>query len=171
MNVHGRVANDVEVEEIFQYEDGKLARFASFVQQRGSIPTYWAQETSVTIPKPPIQISRYDPTFLATREHFRDLFSRYGAPIIVLDLVKQNERKPRESLIGECYKDGVQVINDDIDFEQKIRYCALDFSRTSKAPSSATTSSSSATPLNEGEGESARNQADWYGDPTLQSTS
>lgn len=56
VNVHGKVANDCEIEQLLQYEDGKLATFASYLQHRGSIPTYWAQETSVTMPKPPILI-------------------------------------------------------------------------------------------------------------------
>jgi hypothetical protein len=56
VNVHGKVANDCEIEQILQHEDGKLATYASYVQYRGSIPTYWAQETSVTMPKPPILI-------------------------------------------------------------------------------------------------------------------
>lgn len=100
VNVHGKVANDCEIEEILQHEDGTLATYSSYIQQRGSIPTYWAQETSVTMPKPPILISRVDPAFCATQEHFADLFVRYGSPIIVLDLVKQVEKKQRESLIG-----------------------------------------------------------------------
>ena len=141
VNVHGRVANDCEIEEILQYEDGKLANYSSYLQHRGSIPTYWAQETSVTMPKPPILISRVDPTFRATQEHFADLFSRYGAPVIVLDLVKQNEKKPRESLIGDCFRQGIQTINEHIDDDCKIRYCAMDFSRVSKSHNNATTQS------------------------------
>jgi len=138
VSVHGKVANDCEVEEIFQFDDGMIAKFASYIQHRGSIPTYWAQETSVTIPKPPILVNRFDPTFLATKEHFSDLFSRYGSPVLVLDLVKQTERKPRESLIGDCYKEAIQVINENIVPEHKIRYCALDFSRTSKSSHAST---------------------------------
>jgi hypothetical protein len=33
---------------------------------RGLIPTYWYQETSVTMPKPPILLNRVDPNYLAT---------------------------------------------------------------------------------------------------------
>lgn len=29
------------------------------------------------------------------------MFRRYGSPIIVLDLVKQHERRPRESIVGK----------------------------------------------------------------------
>lgn len=47
VSVHGHVANDVEVEQILQQDgpsDGLRSKFASFLQMRGSIPTYWSQE-------------------------------------------------------------------------------------------------------------------------------
>ena len=61
------------------------------------------------------------------------MFSRYGAPIIVLDLVKQSEKRKRESIIGREFRQAVEVINMNIPDSQKIRYVALDFSRMSKA--------------------------------------
>jgi phosphatidylinositol 3,5-bisphosphate 5-phosphatase len=65
--VHGKVANDCEMEQIVQLDSGLQAEFASYVQTRGSIPTYWYQETSVTNPKPPILVDRIDPNYLATQ--------------------------------------------------------------------------------------------------------
>ena len=62
-----------------------------FVVITGSIPTFWTQESSVTMPKPPIELNRVDPTYTATQLHFADLFRRYSSPVVVLDLVKQNE--------------------------------------------------------------------------------
>lgn len=88
------------MEQILQLDIGSQKTFASYVQMRGSIPTYWYQETSVTNPKPPILVDRIDPNYLATQEHFSDLIRRYSLPIIVLDLVKHNERRKREC-IGE----------------------------------------------------------------------
>jgi hypothetical protein len=96
---------------------------------RGSIPTYWHQETSVTMPKPPILLNRVDPDYLATQEHFADLFKRYGAPIIVLDLVKQHEKRPRESIVGREFRQAIEVLNESIDVNNKIRYIALDYSK------------------------------------------
>ena len=58
------------------------SKYASYVQIRGSIPTYWSQETSLTNPKPPIVINRVDVNYLSTQAHFADLMSRYGAPVI-----------------------------------------------------------------------------------------
>lgn len=67
VSVHGKVANDCEMEQIVQLDCGPHATFASYVQMRGSIPTYWYQETSVTNPKPPILVDRIDPNYLATQ--------------------------------------------------------------------------------------------------------
>jgi hypothetical protein len=58
---------------------------------------------------------------------------RYGAPIVVLDLVKQTEKRKRESIIGKEFRDSVEVINATICDDKKIRYIALDFSRMSRA--------------------------------------
>ena len=113
-------------------EQGNLSNFCSYIQMRGSIPTYWSQETSVTTPRPPIVLNRVDPNYLATevglkiaiayvthsecigicfrlvfsflKEHFADMFRRYSSPIIVLDLVKQQEKRPRESIIGKEFR-------------------------------------------------------------------
>ncbi len=103
--------------------------FCSYVQMRGSIPTYWYQETSVTMPKPPILINRVDPDYLATEEHFVDLMQRYGAPIIVLDLVKHHEKRPRESLVGKEFQQAVAVLNESIPASHKIIHIALDYSK------------------------------------------
>ncbi len=130
LSVHGKVANDCEVEQIIQYDGGNDWKFTSYVQMRGSIPTYWYQETSVTMPKPPILLNRVDPDYLASQEHFSDMFRRYSSPVIVLDLVKQHEKRPRESIIGREFRQAIEVLNESIGIdEHKIRYIALDYSR------------------------------------------
>jgi len=136
ISVHGKVANDCETEQILQLDGGPQATYASYVQVRGSIPTYWHQETSVTMPKPPILINRIDPFYLATHEHFKDLLQRYNSPIIVLDLVKQYERKPREMIVGREYRFAVEEINMSMPLDMQIRYCALDHARITKTKSS-----------------------------------
>merc|ERR1712137_564619 len=91
VNSQGRVANDVETEQIA--EDctwGSLHcddRFSAFVQIRGSIPLFWGQEPRTLTPKPPIFLQRCDPLYAASKLHFRDLFRRFGYPIVVLNLV------------------------------------------------------------------------------------
>jgi phosphatidylinositol 3,5-bisphosphate 5-phosphatase len=98
----------------------------------GSIPTFWTQESSVTIPKPPIELNRVDPTYTATQLHFADLLKRYSAPILVLDLVKQSEKREREVRVGNEFRHAIDYINSSIDKPHKIRYCALDYSHISK---------------------------------------
>jgi hypothetical protein len=133
VSVHGKVANDCEMEQIVQLDSGLQATFASYVQMRGSIPTYWYQETSVTMPKPPILVDRVDSNFLATQSHFSDLIKRYSVPIIVLDLVKHHERRKRESIVGKDFRHATEIINISMPPEHQIRYIALDFSRISKS--------------------------------------
>lgn len=133
VSVHGKVANDCEMEQIVQLDSGLQATFASYVQMRGSIPTYWYQETSVTMPKPPILVDRVDSNFLATQSHFSDLIKRYSLPIIVLDLVKHHERRKRESIVGKDFRHATEIINISMPPEHQIRYIALDFSRISKS--------------------------------------
>lgn len=56
VNERGRVANDVETEQIV-FEDtpgGILTQISSVVQNRGSIPLFWSQETSRLNLKPDI---------------------------------------------------------------------------------------------------------------------
>jgi phosphatidylinositol 3,5-bisphosphate 5-phosphatase len=131
----GKVANDVEHEQIV-HDESKAASngiFSSFLQVRGSIPTFWTQESSVTMPKPPIELTVVDPSYRATQKHFEDLMKRYGNPIVVLDLVKQSEKKEREVRVGNEFRHAIDHINTSIDDdEQKIRYCALDYSHISK---------------------------------------
>jgi hypothetical protein len=57
------------------------------------------------------------------------MFRRYGAPIIVLDLVKQHEKRPRESIVGREFRQAIEVLNESITVENKIRYIALDYSK------------------------------------------
>lgn len=58
INEQGFAANFVEVEQIVvNYNSSQDTRpvCSSFVQVRGSVPTYWMQKPSFAIPKPPIE--------------------------------------------------------------------------------------------------------------------
>jgi phosphatidylinositol 3,5-bisphosphate 5-phosphatase len=105
---------------------------AQLVVLAGSIPTYWTQESSVTMPKPPIELNRVDLTYHATQLHFGDLFRRYSSPVLVLDLVKQSEKREREVRVGNEFRHAIDYCNRTIDDLHKIRYCALDYSHISK---------------------------------------
>lgn len=84
------------------------------------------------MPKPPIELNRVDPTYTATQLHFSDLLRRYGSPILVLDLVKQSEKREREVRVGNEFRHAIDYINHSIENPHKIRYCALDYSHISK---------------------------------------
>jgi hypothetical protein len=54
------------------------------------------------------------------QEHIADLFRRYSAPIIALDLVKQHEKRPRESMVGSMYRQAIEVVNESLPVEHKV---------------------------------------------------
>jgi hypothetical protein len=84
------------------------------------------------MPKPPILVNRVDPMYLATFDHFSDLIRRYSVPIVVLDLVKQQERRPRESIVGREFRQAVEEINLSMPQSLQLQYYALDHTRASK---------------------------------------
>ncbi|MCO5589209.1 hypothetical protein L7F22_043175 [Adiantum nelumboides] len=88
VNAKGRVANDVETEQLVSEEES--GQISSIVQHRGSIPLYWSQDTSMLSLKPDIKLHSNDPTYEATGLHFQNLAARYGNPIVVLNLVKNS---------------------------------------------------------------------------------
>lgn len=114
VNEKGRVANDVETEQIVSKEvpEGQKIPITSVVQIRGSIPLFWSQETSLFNPQPEIickhnihwqngslvfpylnylfsvTVNKKDETYVATKNHFDNLRQRYGKRIIILNLLK-----------------------------------------------------------------------------------
>ena len=140
----GYVANDVETEQIvsemrtqsFHAPGPELyanPMYTSYVQHRGSIPLYWAQDATGVSPKPDIHLNVVDPFFSAAALHFDNLFLRYGTPIYTLNLIKQKERAPRESKLGNEYKAAVDYLNQFLPDDKKIIYEAFDMSRTTKS--------------------------------------
>lgn len=117
-NDAGWVANDVESEQIV-HDASRLSSdtggYTSFRQMRGSIPLFWSQDTKGLATKPPIQVDRVDPCHSPAALHFDELFRIYGSPIIVLNVVKKQEKKPRESILhrefGQCVRYLNRVIN------------------------------------------------------------
>ncbi len=140
----GYVANDVETEQIVSemlttsFHAPGPALFAnpnytSYVQHRGSIPLYWRQDSTGVSPKPDIELNLPDPFYSAAAMHFDNVFSRYGAPVYVLNLVKQKERTPRESKLLKEYLNGIIYLNQFLPDDKKIIYHAFDMSRASKS--------------------------------------
>ncbi|KAJ1818725.1 phosphatidylinositol-3,5-bisphosphate 5-phosphatase [Coemansia sp. RSA 2598] len=135
VNDAGFVANDVETEQIvatMEVTGFKGGAYTAYVQHRGSIPLFWSQETAGIAPKPPIEINVRDPYFVEAGRHFSSLFERYGAPVIVLSLIKTKERARRESALGEEFSEGLRYLNQFLPQGSKIRYLAWDMSRAKK---------------------------------------
>ncbi|KAF3970972.1 hypothetical protein CMV_005378 [Castanea mollissima] len=135
VNEKGRVANDVETEQIV-FEDvpeGFPMQISSVVQNRGSIPLFWSQETSRLNLKPDIILSKKDQNYEATRLHFENLVRRYGNPIIILNLIKTHEKKPRESILRAEFANAIEFINKDLSEENRLRFLHWDLHRHSRS--------------------------------------
>ncbi|AQK75504.1 Phosphoinositide phosphatase SAC2 [Zea mays] len=98
VNEKGRVANDVETEQIVYEAVPGPTEVSSVVQNRGSIPLFWSQETSKLNLKPDIILHEMQNNYEATELHFENLRARYGNPIIILNLIKFCFRKPTNVL-------------------------------------------------------------------------
>ncbi len=133
----GHVANDVETEQIVQellpVWERDRPHFSSFVQVRGSVPLFWAQENTFAIPKPDVSVVRGDPFHEAAIMHFQDLLARFGAPIMILNLVKHHEKRPRETILLDGFSDCVDTVNTSLPPDLQMVYIAWDFhARTKK---------------------------------------
>ncbi|KAJ8441004.1 LOW QUALITY PROTEIN: hypothetical protein Cgig2_021368 [Carnegiea gigantea] len=135
VNEKGRVANDVETEQIV-FEDvpeRSPVQISSVVQNRGSIPLFWSQETSRLNLKPDIILSRRDQNYEATRLHFENLANRYGNPIIILNLIKTNEKRPRESILRTEFANAIECINRDLPEENRLKFLHWDLHKHSRS--------------------------------------
>ncbi|PKI76036.1 hypothetical protein CRG98_003586 [Punica granatum] len=135
VNDEGRVANDVETEQIV-FEDaseGFPTKISSVVQNRGSIPLFWSQETSRLNLKPDIILSKKDQNYEATRLHFENLVKRYGNPIIILNLIKTEEKKPRESILRAEFANAIDYINKDLPEENRLKFLHWDLHKHSRS--------------------------------------
>ncbi|ODV86819.1 hypothetical protein CANARDRAFT_178967, partial [[Candida] arabinofermentans NRRL YB-2248] len=146
VNDRGDVANEVETEQIVSdmlttaFHDPSAGfynnpRYTSFVQHRGSIPLSWSQETApnIRMTKPPIELNVVDPFYSTSALHFDDLFKRYGAPVQILNLIKQREKTPRETKLLKEFEDCIEYLNKFLPNDKKMDYTAWDMSRASKS--------------------------------------
>lgn len=115
---------------------GKYANYTSFVQVRGSIPLHWTQDTTNMSPRPPIEISVVDPFYSAAAKHFSNLLDRYGAPIVVVNLIKSKESLPRESKLLDPYSECISYLNQFLPADEpnkRIKYIAWDMAQATKS--------------------------------------
>ncbi|CAF1144930.1 unnamed protein product [Adineta ricciae] len=134
-NCKGYVANEVETEQIVH--DASLSslgksHFTSYVQLRGSVPAFWSQDPK-QVPKPPIVIDMNDPTYVVASQHFRQLLYRYGAPILVLNLVKKHEKKKQEYILSEEFCSALDYIKQFVPDENNIQYLPFDMARANRS--------------------------------------
>ncbi|KAF7286543.1 hypothetical protein GWI33_004946 [Rhynchophorus ferrugineus] len=135
-NFQGDVANEVETEQIVHdscISSFTKSHFTSFVQMRGSIPGHWKQEMGKMVAKPAITIDFYDPFAETAGAHFNELLKRYGAPIVILNLVKKRERKPQESMLSDQLSSAVKYLNQFLPVEHQINYKTFDMARKNKS--------------------------------------
>ncbi|KAL1206829.1 Phosphoinositide phosphatase SAC3 [Cardamine amara subsp. amara] len=128
VNRFGNVANDVETEQIVSEDvpEDHPMQISSVVQNRGSIPLFWSQETSRLNLKPDIVLSKKELNYEATRLHFENLVERYGNPIIILNLIKTQEKRPRESILRAEFANAIDFINKDLPEENRLRFLHWD---------------------------------------------
>ncbi|XP_067951044.1 polyphosphoinositide phosphatase-like [Watersipora subatra] len=134
-NTMGYPANEVETEQIVHdvsQTSLDATAFTSFVQLRGSIPLFWSQDLAKAMSKPPISLDFTDPYGGIAGTHFRNLLRRYGAPVIILSLVKRRERRRRESVLWDELVKTVTYLNQFMKDEHKIRYVAFDMARSNR---------------------------------------
>ncbi|KAF5302794.1 hypothetical protein FQA39_LY01974 [Lamprigera yunnana] len=135
-NFQGDVANEVETEQmVFDSGVSSLSRghFTSFVQMRGSIPGHWSQDMGKMVAKPAISIDLCDPYAEIAAAHFNELLKRYGAPLIILNLVKKHEKKPQEKLLSEELESAIKYLNQFLSPEHQILYKTFDMARKNKS--------------------------------------
>ncbi|KAL9969462.1 hypothetical protein ACROYT_G021682 [Oculina patagonica] len=136
-NDEGSVANEVETEQIVHDASVlsfKSGRFTSYVQLRGSVPSFWSQEVKqVMVPKPQIIVDRADPFCSAAGQHFNQLLKRFGSPVVILNLVKKKERKRHEQILSEELERAVIYLNQFLPVQHAIQYKAWDMARYNKS--------------------------------------
>lgn len=135
-NCEGDVANEVETEQIV-YDASVMSftagSYSSYVQVRGSVPLYWSQDISTMIPKPPITLDQADPFAHVAALHFDQMLQRFGSPIIILNLVKEREKRKHERILSEELVSAVTYLNQFLPPEHCIEYIAWDMAKFTKS--------------------------------------
>ncbi|KAG8444675.1 hypothetical protein GDO86_009734 [Hymenochirus boettgeri] len=135
-NCEGDVANEVETEQIVH--DASVMSFSagsysSYVQVRGSVPLYWSQDISTMMPKPPITLDQADPYAYSAALHFDKMFQRFGSPVIILNLVKEREKRKHEKILSDELVAAVTYLNQFLPPEHSIVYIPWDMAKYTKS--------------------------------------
>ncbi|XP_075451144.1 polyphosphoinositide phosphatase [Ascaphus truei] len=135
-NCEGDVANEVETEQIVH--DASVMSFtagsySSYVQVRGSVPLYWSQDISTMMPKPLITLVQADPYAHVAASHFDQMLQRFGSPIIILNLVKEREKRKHERILSDELVAAVTYLNQFLPPEHWIVYIPWDMAKYTKS--------------------------------------
>jgi hypothetical protein len=138
---NGHVANEVETELILHDRGAWVhgqGSFCSFVVHRGSIPLFWSQDNPKS-PRPEIIVYKFDKELSATHRHLTGMFERYGSPLVLLSLIKKEEKSPNEMKLGNEFQSASAVLATRFRNEAKRRddksliYRSYDFLNSRKA--------------------------------------
>uniref|UniRef100_A0A9L0KFP5 FIG4 phosphoinositide 5-phosphatase n=1 Tax=Equus asinus TaxID=9793 RepID=A0A9L0KFP5_EQUAS len=135
-NCEGDVANEVETEQILcdaSVMSFTAGSYSSYVQVRGSVPLYWSQDISTMMPKPPITLDQADPFAHVAALHFDQMLQRFGSPIIILNLVKEREKRKHERILSEELVAAVMYLNQFLPPEHTIIYIPWDMAKYTKS--------------------------------------
>lgn len=127
-NFLGDVANEAETEQIVT--DG--TRLCSFIQMRGSVPARWSQDITKMVPKPPISLDLSDPWSEIAGRHFQKLMFHYGAPVVVLNLVKKREKRMHENLLTSEMLSSIRYLNQFLAVDHRIKYIHFDMAKRNR---------------------------------------
>ncbi|XP_028624828.1 polyphosphoinositide phosphatase [Grammomys surdaster] len=135
-NCEGDVANEVETEQILcdaSVMSFTAGSYSSYVQVRGSVPLFWSQDISTMMPKPPITLDQADPFAHVAALHFDQMLQRFGSPIIILNLVKEREKRKHERILSEELVAAVTYLNQFLPPEHTIVYIPWDMAKYTKS--------------------------------------
>lgn len=77
-------------------------------------------------------VEQADPYCRLAGQHFNTVLSRYGSPVVVLNLVKKREKKPHESVLRGELISTLDYLNQFLPPPHAIQYIGFDMARVSK---------------------------------------
>lgn len=122
----------IDINIVFFFRLIRLCRDNCYFPINYSLVGHWKQEMGKMVAKPAITIDFYDPFAETSGAHFNELLKRYGSPIIILNLVKQRERKKQEKIVSDELNSAVKYLNQFLPIEHQIIYKTFDMARKNK---------------------------------------
>ncbi|CEF71517.1 Polyphosphoinositide phosphatase [Strongyloides ratti] len=141
-NYKGHCANNIETEQIVwemtSSSNFYYGNFSSFVQRRSSVPLIWSQDPSTrgVVGKPSIQLNINEPNSKTAAIHFSELATKYGCPIVVMNLVKRNVKNAKEKILHTEFLKSVNNLNQFLPKKNKIAYLSFDIAHYHKTKTS-----------------------------------